>query len=227
MTGLDRATFCNTGSEAVMAAMRAARTVTGRDKIVYFSGDYHGIFDEVLARAGTVDGQPGALPVAPGIPPLPNMIVLEYNLPASLEVIRQRADEIAAVIVEPVQSRHPDLQPKEFLHALRQLTTDKDIALIFDEVVTGFRLAPGGAQEYFGVRADSGHLRQSRWRRHAHRGAGGNPPVYGCVGRRNMAVWRRFFSRSGRDFLRRHFRPSSAGHGGRARHPETSPAGRT
>ena len=154
MTGLDRATFCNTGSEAVMAAMRAARTVTGRDKIVYFSGDYHGIFDEVLARAGTVDGQPGALPVAPGIPPLPNMIVLEYNLPASLEVIRQRADEIAAVIVEPVQSRHPDLQPKEFLHALRQLTTDKDIALIFDEVVTGFRLAPGGAQEYFGVRAD-------------------------------------------------------------------------
>lgn len=154
MTGMDRATFCNTGSEAVMAAIRVARTVTARDKVVYFAGDYHGIFDEVLARAGTVDGQQGALPIAPGIPPLPNMIVLEYGNPASLETIRGRADEIAAVLVEPVQSRHPELQPREFLHLLRKLTEEKEIALVFDEVVTGFRAAPGGAQEYFGVQAD-------------------------------------------------------------------------
>jgi amino acid adenylation domain-containing protein len=154
MTGMERATFCNTGSEAVMAAMRVARTVTARDKIVYFTGDYHGIFDEVLAHAGIVDGLNGALPVAPGIPPLPNMIVLEYGSPASLDVIRARANEIAAVMVEPVQSRHPDLQPREFLQALRQVTRETDIALIFDEVVTGFRAALGGAQEYFGVRAD-------------------------------------------------------------------------
>ena len=154
MTGMERATFCNTGSEAVMAAIRVVRTVTGRDLIVYFTGDYHGVFDEVLARAGMVKGRPGALPVAMGIPPLPHIIVLEYGSPASLEIIRSRADEIAGVIVEPVQSRHPDHQPKEFLQSLRQLTTEKDIALIFDEVVTGFRVAPGGAQEYFGIRAD-------------------------------------------------------------------------
>jgi amino acid adenylation domain-containing protein len=154
MTGMERATFCNTGSEAVMAAVRVVRTVTGRDKIVYFSGDYHGIFDEVLARAGLVGGQPGALPIAPGIPALHNIIVLEYDNPASLDVIRANAKEIAGVIVEPVQSRHPDLQPREFLRALRELTSEMDIALIFDEIVTGFRAALGGAQEYFGVRAD-------------------------------------------------------------------------
>ncbi len=154
MTGMERAAFCNTGSEAVMAAMRVARTVTARDKIVYFTGDYHGIFDEVLARAGNVNGQPGALPIAPGIPPLPNMMVLAYGDPASLDVIRAYAGQIAGVLVEPVQSRHPGCQPREFLRALRQLTQEHDIALIFDEVVTGFRAALGGAQEYFGVRAD-------------------------------------------------------------------------
>src|SRR5579862_1672246 len=154
MTGMERATFCNTGSEAVMAAIRAVRTVMGREKIVYFTGDYHGIFDEVLGRAASINGQHGALPIAPGIPPLSHVIVLEYGNPESLEIIRNRADEIAGILVEPVQSRHPDLQPREFLQALRKLATEKDIALIFDEVVTGFRTAPGGAQEHFGVRAD-------------------------------------------------------------------------
>lgn len=154
ITGMERATFCNTGSEAVMAAIRVTRTVTGREKIVYFTGDYHGIFDEVLGRAALVGGGHGALPIAPGIPALSQIIILEYGHPASLEIIRNRADEIAGIIVEPVQSRHPNLQPRDFLHALRQLATEKDIALIFDEVVTGFRTAPGGAQEFFGVRSD-------------------------------------------------------------------------
>ncbi|MBL9168126.1 MAG: amino acid adenylation domain-containing protein [Verrucomicrobiales bacterium] len=154
MTRMERATFCNTGSEAVMAAIRIARTVTARDTIVYFSGDYHGIFDEVLGRPATIEGKPGASPIAPGIPPLPNVLILEYGNPASLETIRERAADIAAVMVEPVQSRHPDLQPREFLHQLRKLTEELDMALIFDEVVTGFRAAPGGAQEYFGVQAD-------------------------------------------------------------------------
>jgi amino acid adenylation domain-containing protein len=153
-TGLDRATFCNTGSEAVMAAFRVARTVTGREKIVYFYGDYHGVFDEVLGRPALFDGVPGAMPIAPGIPHLANMMILEYGSPASLDAIRRHASEIAGVIVEPVQSRHPDLQPREFLQELRRITQEKDIALIFDEVITGFRIAPGGAQEYFGVKAD-------------------------------------------------------------------------
>lgn len=154
MTGMDRATFCNTGSEAVMAAMRVARTVTGRDKVVYFCGDYHGMFEEVLGRPALVDGLPGAMPIAPGIPHLANIIVLNYADPASLATIQTHAAEIAAVMVEPVQARHPELQPREFLHELRRLTEQHGIALIFDEVITGFRVAPGGAQEYFGVRAD-------------------------------------------------------------------------
>ena len=96
-----------------------ARTVTGREKIVYFYGDYHGIFDEVLGRPALFDGVPGAMPIAPGIPHLANVMILEYGNPASLDTIRRHAGEIAAVIVEPVQSRHPDLQPREFLQELR------------------------------------------------------------------------------------------------------------
>ena len=152
LTGNDRATFCNTGSEAVMAALRLARTVTGRGKIVYFTGDYHGGFDEVLLRrAGN-----SARPIAPGIPTetATNVLVLDYGTEESLATIRAQADSIAAVLVEPVQSRHPALQPKAYLQHLRQLTEQAGIALIFDEVVTGFRAHIGGAQAWFDVRAD-------------------------------------------------------------------------
>ncbi len=152
-TGFDRAAFCNTGSEAVMGCTRIARTVTGRSKIVIFSGSYHGIFDEVIVR-GTKKLR--SIPAAPGIMASAhqNILVLEYGDPASLDVIREHADDIAAVIVEPVQSRRPDLRPREFVHALRRLTEEKDIVLVFDEVVCGFRVAPGGSQEYYGVKAD-------------------------------------------------------------------------
>ena len=156
LTGMDRATFCTTGSEAVMAAMRVARTVTAKDKVVIFTGDYHGMFDSVLVKGIRVKDQPKAVPIAPGIPPsqVEEIIVLNYGDADSLEVIRGRADEIAAVIVEPVQARHPDLQPREFLHALRKLTEENEIALVFDEIITGFRCHQGGAQAYFGIRAD-------------------------------------------------------------------------
>jgi len=156
MTGLDRASFVCTGSEAVQAALRAARTVTGRDKVVTFARDYHGNFDEVLVRPAVGDGGSPATPSAPGVPrsAVANMIVLEYGTAASLEVIRSLGPELAAVLVEPVQSRRPELQPREFLHELRRITRQHDAALIFDEVITGFRLHPGGAQAYFGVRAD-------------------------------------------------------------------------
>jgi glutamate-1-semialdehyde aminotransferase/acyl carrier protein len=152
-TGFDRAAFCNTGSEAVMGCMRIARTVTGRSKIAIFTGSYHGIFDEVVVR-GTKKLR--AIPAAPGIMPesAQNMLVLDYGTPESLEILKAHADELAAIVVEPVQSRRPDFQPKEFLHALRELTTKHGIVYVFDEVVTGFRRGPGGAQEYFGVKAD-------------------------------------------------------------------------
>ncbi len=155
LTGMERAAFCNTGSEAVLAAIRLARTVTGRDKIAMFAGSYHGIFDEVLMRAiGKGQGRPR--PVAPGILPsmAENMVVLEYDRPESLEFLRAHAEEFAAVLVEPVQSRHPELQPRAFLHALRALTEATGVALVFDEMITGFRCHPGGAQAWFGVRAD-------------------------------------------------------------------------
>jgi amino acid adenylation domain-containing protein len=152
MTGAERVAFCNTGSEAVLAATRIARTVTGRKRIVTFSGDYHGIFDEVLAR--NVMGR--AVPVAPGVLPemLQNILVLEYGDDKSLEAIEAQAGEIAAILVEPVRTREPNLQPRDFLHSLRKLATEKNIALVFDEMVTGFRIHPGGAQAWFGVEAD-------------------------------------------------------------------------
>ena len=156
LTGMERATFCNTGSEAVMAAMRLARTITGRNRIAYFTGDYHGMFEEVLVRGSWVDGVYKAQPIAPGIPQslVENMLVLDYADPASLEILKAHAHELAAVMVEPVQSRAPGLQPREFMHEVRAITEKSGTALIFDEVVTGFRCAPGGAQAYFGVKAD-------------------------------------------------------------------------
>ena len=155
LTGMDRTAFCNTGSEAVMAAIRMARTVTGRDKIAVFAGAYHGIFDEVLVRPAAGDS---AAAIAPGIPDAStaNVLVLEYGSDTALDAIRRHAHELAAVLVEPVQSRQPELQPREFLHELRRLTAESDIALVMDEVVTGFRCHPRGAQGLFGIKADIG-----------------------------------------------------------------------
>ena len=156
LTNMDRVTFCNTGSEAVMAAMRLSRTITGRSRIAYFTGDYHGMFEEVLVRGAWVDGVYKAQPIAPGIPQslVENILVLDYAEPASLEILRAHAHELAAVMVEPVQSRAPGLQPREFMQEVRAITKASGTALIFDEVVTGFRCHPGGAQAYFGVEAD-------------------------------------------------------------------------
>ncbi len=157
MTGNERMTFCNTGSEAVVAALRVARTVTGRSKVVLFAGAYHGMFDEVLVKGfKNKAGVPQSAPVAPGIPreKVANVTVLDYGTQESLEWIRQNANDLAAVLVEPVQSRHPHLQPVEFLKEIRKITEQSGAALIFDEVVTGFRVHAGGCQALFGIRAD-------------------------------------------------------------------------
>jgi amino acid adenylation domain-containing protein len=157
MTGNERMTFCNTGSEAVMAAMRVARTVTGRSKVVLFSGGYHGQFDEVLVRGlKRSGGAPRAMPIAAGIPDsaVENVIVLDYATPESLQWIRDNGDDLAAVVVEPVQSRHPDLQPFDFLRSLRAITEAAGIVFVMDEIVTGFRVHPGGMQAITGIRAD-------------------------------------------------------------------------
>ncbi len=155
LTGHERVTFCNTGSEAVMAAMRLARTVTGRDTVVVFSNDYHGQFDEVLVK-GKSRGTPGALPIAPGIPrqAVSNMIVLPYDAPETLDWIRTNMDQIAAVVVEPVQSRHPELRPADFVRDLRRLTAEGGAALVIDEVVTGFRTHMRGMQGVWDIQPD-------------------------------------------------------------------------
>ncbi|QDK79695.1 amino acid adenylation domain-containing protein [Spirosoma sp. KCTC 42546] len=155
LTGADRAALCNTGSEAVLGTMRIARTVTGRSLIVAFAGSYHGIVDEVLVR-GTKKLK--SFPAAPGIMPeaVQNMLILDYGTDESLQIIRERAHELAAVLVEPVQSRRPEFVPIEFLKKVRAITAQSGTVLIFDEVITGFRTHPGGAQALFGIKADLG-----------------------------------------------------------------------
>lgn len=156
VTGNERASFVNTGSEAVQAAMRLSRTVTGRDKIVVFARDYHGNFDEVLVKGIGSGEQLRSLPIAPGIPrrAVEDVIVLPYGTDEALDVIRSRARELAAVIVEPIQSRRPEFQPREFIQEVRRITRESGSVFVFDEVITGFRTGPRGAQEFYGVDAD-------------------------------------------------------------------------
>ena len=153
MTGNDRVGLCNTGSEAVMAAIRIARTVTCRNTVVLFTGSYHGTFDEVLVRAGR---NHKGIPAAPGIMAdvFDDVRVLDYGTPEALDFIRRNADDLAAVLIEPVQSRRPDFQPREFLKQVREITEASGTCLIFDEVITGFRVHPGGVQAMFDIRAD-------------------------------------------------------------------------
>lgn len=155
ITGHDRATFCNTGSEAVMAAMRLARAVTGRETIVTFKGDYHGQFDEVLVK-GRASGDPTALPAVSGVPSssVANMVVLTYGTQDTLNWIQDNADDIAAVLVEPVQSRRPDHRPRAFCEEIRRITAACGAAMIMDEIVTGFRVAPGGMQQLWNITPD-------------------------------------------------------------------------
>ncbi|MFB6456884.1 aminotransferase class III-fold pyridoxal phosphate-dependent enzyme [Chitinophaga sp. Hz27] len=155
MTGVERVAFYNSGSEAVMVALRLARATTGRSRVVLFKGSYHGTFDGVLALANALDPAT-SIPLAPGIAEnyVSNITVLDYGTPASLEFIKTHAHELAAVLVEPVQSRKPDIQPHDFLHAVREITAAAGTAMIMDEVITGFRIHQGGAQAWFGIKAD-------------------------------------------------------------------------
>jgi glutamate-1-semialdehyde 2,1-aminomutase len=156
LTGMERVTLSNTGTEAVMTAIRIARAATGRNKIAIFSGSYHGHSDATLVDLKQIDGSLQTLAKADGIPDgvMGDTLVLDYGNYDSLAVIQNHQAELAAVLVEPVQSCRPDLQPKEFLQQLRKLTAELGIVLIFDEMITGFRVHQGGAQAWFDVQAD-------------------------------------------------------------------------
>ncbi|WP_027390131.1 non-ribosomal peptide synthetase [Chrysiogenes arsenatis] len=153
LTGMERVTFCNTGSEAVMMALRIARTVTKRERVVIFAGAYHGTNDGILAFA---DDSGAVFPVTPGITygAISSLTVLPYGTDDSLAILRAQAHELAAILVEPVQSRRPGFRPVEFLKELRTIADASGAALIFDEMITGFRTHAGGAQAVLGVRAD-------------------------------------------------------------------------
>jgi len=139
-----------------MAALRVARTFTRRNKIALFAGAYHGWSDLTTVRAAGTNGELRTAPGSPGVPPnaVQDVVVLEYDSPRSLEYLKANLHELAAVLVEPVQSRRPDIQPKDFLQELRQLTEGAETALIFDEMITGFRSHPGGIQALYGIQAD-------------------------------------------------------------------------
>lgn len=147
----------NSGTEAVMSAIRVARGYTGRDLIVKFEGCYHGHSDGMLVKAGS-GAITTAVPDSGGVPEgyARNTLVAVYNDPSSVEeLFKLHGERIAAVIVEPVAANMGVVPPAPgFLQLLRELTSRHGSLLIFDEVITGFRLAPGGACEYFGIEPD-------------------------------------------------------------------------
>ncbi len=154
---IEKVRFVSSGTEATMSAVRLARGYTGRSRIIKFEGCYHGHADPFLVAAGSgvmTLGTPGSPGVTGGT--VEDTTALPYNnIDAFKEAVDARGDEIACVIVEPVAANMGVIPPADgFLETLRVETEKRGIVLIFDEVVTGFRLAPGGAQEVFGIEAD-------------------------------------------------------------------------
>jgi glutamate-1-semialdehyde 2,1-aminomutase len=147
----------NSGTEATMSAIRVARAYTGRDKIIKFDGCWHGHVDGLLVKAGSTGLQYG-VPDSAGVPAgyAAETLVARYNdLDSVRELIAEHAGQIAGLIVEPVAGNMGVVPPAAgFLQGLRDLTAEHDIILIFDEVITGFRLARGGAQELYGITPD-------------------------------------------------------------------------
>lgn len=157
MTGLEMVRMVNSGTEAVMSALRLARGATGRGKIIKFAGCYHGHSDAMLVKAGS-GALTGGAPDSAGVPAdiAADTLTASYNDLASVEaLLLANPGQVAAVIVEPVAANMGVVGPAPgFLEGLRKLCDKSGALLIFDEVITGFRLALGGAQEYFGVKAD-------------------------------------------------------------------------
>ena len=164
--GVEKVTFCNSGTEATMYALRLARASTSRQLVAKFEGGYHGTHDLLAVsfgrprphpeELGPVE-DPAALPESPGLAEgaWKDAIVLPFNHPAAFDKIRRHASRLAAVIIEPVQGAGGSIPAdKEFLLELRRVTREIGAFLIFDEVITGFRLAAGGAREFYGVIPD-------------------------------------------------------------------------
>lgn len=163
--GVDKVRFANSGGEATMHALRIARSHTGREKIIKFEGQYHGMYDYMLFSTASSPvsamghrRSPMPSPTSSGIPKalFDLVITLPYNDFDTLEwTVRQAWGDVAAIIVEPIMGNMGGIMPQPgWLELIRDLCDEYGILMISDEVKTGFRIAPGGAQEYFGVRAD-------------------------------------------------------------------------
>ncbi len=157
LTGVEMARMVNSGTEAVMSALRAARGFTGRDKTIKFAGCYHGHADAMLVKAGSgalTAGVPDSAGVGRAV--AADTLTAAYNdVDGVRAILREHPDDIAAIIVEPAAANMGVAAPRDgFLPGLRELCDRHGVVLIFDEVITGFRLGLGGAQEYYGVRAD-------------------------------------------------------------------------
>ncbi|HEY6913160.1 MAG TPA: glutamate-1-semialdehyde 2,1-aminomutase [Paludibacter sp.] len=157
MPSIEMVRMVSSGTEATMSAIRLARGVTGRNKILKFAGCYHGHGDSFLIKAGSGALTLG-LPDSPGVPEsiAKDTLTANYNDLASVEkIFTEYGNQIAAIIVEPVAANMGAVLPqKGFLEGLRKITEENGALLIFDEVITGFRLSPGGAQQYYGVMPD-------------------------------------------------------------------------
>jgi len=180
MPSMEMMRLVNSGTEAVMSVVRAARGFTGKNKVIKFNGCYHGHSDCMLVKAGS-GLLTQSIPSGAGVPEncTKDTLIAEYNDISSVEkLIESNKGEIACVIIEPVAANMGVVPPKkEFLQELRKLTEDNGILLIFDEVITGFRLALGGAQEYYGVKPDLTSLGKI---------AGGGMPLAVYGGRRDI-----------------------------------------
>lgn len=153
---VEKVRLVNTGGEATMTAIRLARGYTKKKKIIKFEGCYHGAHDSVLVKAGSGSAHNGISVSEGGLDEVSkNTLVAEYNNIEDFEKIIKKNKDIAGVIVEPILANMGLVLPeKNFLKDLRKITKENHIPLIFDEIVTGFRISPGGAQEYFGITPD-------------------------------------------------------------------------
>jgi len=163
VASVEKVRLCSSGTEATMHTMRLARGFTGRDLVIKFEGCYHGAHDAMLVKAGSgvatfSDGKATTEPGSPGVPAdvAQNTLVAPFNDAQAVEdLLKAHEGKVAAVMLEPVAGNMGCIPPAEgYLQALRDLCTKHDTLLVFDEVMTGFRLARGGAQERFGVHAD-------------------------------------------------------------------------
>ncbi|MEM1947524.1 MAG: aspartate aminotransferase family protein [Candidatus Caldarchaeum sp.] len=177
--------FASTGTEATMEAIRIARAVTGKPKILKFEGAYHGHHDYVLWSVDShqpgLEISPFRIPYYPGIPEIvgKTVIIAPWNNPETIrKIVRRNRSTLAAIIAEPIMANNGVILPQPgFLKQLREIAEEAEALLIFDEVITGFRVAPGGAQEYYGLKADLATFGKA---------LGGGAPIAAIAGRKDI-----------------------------------------